>query len=60
MNFLKTTKEDMLTLKVGDEQIIHRYVDASFGVYEDVKRRNGACMTLGQGMISNHSFKKKQ
>ena len=52
MNFLKCTKED---IKVGDKQIIHHYFDASFGFHEDLKSRTGACMTLGQGMISNHS-----
>ena len=59
MNFLKNTNADMLTLKVGDEQIIHWYVDALFGVHEDLKSNIVACMTLGQGMISNHSTKQK-
>ena len=59
MTFLKNTKEDMLTVKVGDKQIIHWYVNTLFGVHKDLKSYTGVCMTLGQGMISNHDTKQK-
>ena len=59
INFLKGSKEDMLALKVGNEQIIHWYLNVSFGVHTDLNSHTGACMTLGQGVISNHSMKQK-
>ena len=57
--FLKRSLKDVLTFKVGDKQIIHWYVDASFAVHDNFKSHSGACMKLGQGMISNHSTKQK-
>ena len=38
---------------------IHRYVDASYGVYWDSKGHTGAMMTMGRGALINVSRKHK-
>ena len=51
LNFLKKTKHEKLTLEADDTQTIKWYIDAAFGVHDDMKSHTGACMTLGKGMI---------
>ena len=52
------TKEEKLTLEADDTQTINWYIDAAFGVHDDMKSHTRACMTLGNGMI--YAFFKKQ
>jgi hypothetical protein len=59
MAFLKETKEDVLTLEVGDQQRIEWYVDASFAVHPDCKSHTGAFNTMGRGAFSAISTKQK-
>ena len=57
--FLKETKDDVLTLEVGDQQHIEWYVDAAFAVHPDYKGHTGAISTLGYGACSAISTKQK-
>ena len=59
MNFLKKTKNEKLILKADDTQTITWYIDAAFGVHEDMRSHTRACMTLGKGMICTFSNKQK-
>ena len=45
------TKEEKLTLEADDTQTINWYIDAAFGVHDDMKCHTRACMTLSKGMI---------
>ena len=59
MAFLKETKNDVLTLELGDEQRVEWYVDAAFAVHPDYKGHTGAIGTLGRGAFSAISTKQK-
>ena len=48
-----------MILEADDTQTITWYIDAAFGVHEDMKSHTGACMTLGKGMICSFSNKQK-
>ena len=59
IKFLKKTKEEKLTLEADDTQTIDWYIDAAFGVHDDMKSHTGACMNWGKGMICAFSNKQK-
>ena len=59
LNFLKKTKNEKLILEADDTQTITWYIDAAFGVHEDMRSHTGACMTLGKGMICTFLNKQK-
>ena len=59
LNFLKKTENEKLILEADDTQTITWYIDAAFGVHEDMRSHTGACMTLGKGMICTFSNKQK-
>ena len=59
MNFLKNTKNDLLTLYADDTQSVHWYIDVSFATHTELKSHSGACMTLGKGMLTNDSTKQQ-
>ena len=60
MDFLKTTQDDGLTLRVNHNLIVVSwYLDAAFTVHSDFKSHTGSCMTLGQGAITSVSTKQK-
>ena len=52
-------KEEKFILEAENAQTINWYIDAAFGVHNDTKSHTGACMTLGEGMISAFSNKQK-
>ena len=59
MTFLKATQDDVTTLMADGSATIKWYVDAAFGVHQDLKSHTGATMTLGQGIICSVSTKQK-
>ena len=59
MQFLKTTQDDVLTLKANGTNVIKWYLDAAFAVHPDYKSHSGATMTLGKGAIQSISTKQK-
>ena len=59
MEFLKATKEDVLTLEASNYGKITWHLDAAFGVHNDYMSHTGAVMTLGKGCIQTISTKQK-
>ena len=59
MDFLKTTKNDCLTLKADNSHHVIWSIDAAFAVHPDMKSHSGAIMTLGKGAIQSMSKKQK-
>ena len=59
LSFLQNTIDEVLTLEADDDQIIRWYVDASYALHEDMRSHTGACVSLGNGMISSYSKKQK-
>jgi Reverse transcriptase (RNA-dependent DNA polymerase) len=59
IGFLKFTEDDVLTLSCDGSQNILWYIDAAFGVHNDMKSHTGATMTLGDGAIQSYSIKQK-
>ena len=59
MHYLKSTKDDVLTLKTDGTRIIKWHVDASFAVHNDFRSHTGGVMTLGSGAIQTISTKQK-
>jgi len=49
MRFVKSTKHDVATLEASNEQKIKCFIDAAFGVHEDMKSYSGTTITLGKG-----------
>ena len=59
MNFLKATKNDVMSISCDDTETICWYVDAAFAVHPDMKSHTGANMTLGGGVVTSVSTKQK-
>ena len=59
MNFLKVTKNDILTLEADDTGNLYWHLDAAFAVHQDMKGHMGATFSLGCGGIDNGSTKQK-
>jgi hypothetical protein len=59
LTFLKTTKEEVLTLEADDTQILTWYIDAAFAVHHDMRSHTGSTFSLGKGMIVSDSTKQK-
>jgi hypothetical protein len=59
MLFLKTTRNDLLTLEADDTQTLKWYVDAAFAVHADMRSHTGSTFSLGKGMIVSDSTKQK-
>ena len=59
MNFLNSTKEDVLTLEADDSQTIRWHIDAAFAVHQDYKSQTGATCSLGKGSASSSCLKQK-
>ena len=57
--FLKRTRDDVLTLEVNDLQVLLWYVDAAFAVHSDMKSHTDIVFTLGKGSIISGSTKQK-
>jgi hypothetical protein len=59
MHYLKSTKDNVLTLKTEGTKIMNWHVDASFAVHNDFRSHTGGVMTLGSGAIQTILTKKK-
>ena len=61
MKFIAATKEDKLTLSMGDTLELGNWVDASFAVHPDCKSHGGLVSTLkgGSGAMSVGSENQK-
>jgi hypothetical protein len=59
LEYLNGTRDDVLTLRVDDLNIIKWYVDASFAVHPDFKSHTGAYATYGTGAVICLSRKQK-
>jgi hypothetical protein len=59
LQFLQSTKGDVLRLSMENTSMIKWYLDASYAVHKDMKSQTGAIMTLGQGAIQAISRKQK-
>jgi len=57
MNFLKNTRDYVLTLEADNSQELKWYVDAAFAVHPDMKSHTGAVFTLGKGAIGFNQTK---
>ena len=59
MNFLKNTRDYILTLEAGNSPELKWYVDAAFVVHPDMTRHTSAVFTLGNSVIISDSTKRK-
>jgi hypothetical protein len=59
MVFLKTTRDDVLTLEADDTNTLSSYVDAAFAVQRDMRSHTGSTFSLGKGMVVLDSTKQK-
>jgi hypothetical protein len=57
--YLRDTKKLCLTLEADDLQIIKWWVDASFGVHQDMRSHTGGVMSLGKGAVYSTSIRQK-
>ena len=55
LSHLKETKKIILKLRADDIQNLTWYVDASFGMLNDMKSHAGSMFTLSNGGICNNS-----
>ena len=56
---MNATKELHLILTANDMRVMKIYVDASYGVHEDLRSRTGATTKFGQGSAYSASLKQK-
>ena len=59
MIFIKSTRDDILTLEPDNSQELKWYVDAAFTVLPDMKSHTGTVFTLGKGAVISDSTKQK-
>ena len=59
IQYLRGSKEMVLTLRASDEGIVQWWIDASYGVHEDMKGHTGATLSLGKGAIYSGSWKQR-
>ena len=63
LRYLYGTSDQALVLSmnepVGEEIIMHVYIDASYGVHKDLKSHSGMIITFGEGAILAMSTKQK-
>ena len=59
MRYLAHSQEFELTLSIGNEFIIHWYIDALYAVHDDLRSHTGAAMRIGIGAAINLSTKQK-
>ena len=57
IQYLRGTKDMVLTLRASDEGIVRWWIDASYAVHEDMKGHTGATLSLGKGVIYSGSWK---
>jgi hypothetical protein len=51
LGYLKGTQEDVLTLEADNCQTLTWYIDAAFGVHEDMRSQTGSVFTMGKGPL---------
>ena len=59
MGYLYATKNNVTTLRIGDNFKLKAYVDASYAVYADAKSVTGVVLMLGDAVIYVKSSKQK-
>ena len=59
LEFLKGTKNDVLTLEANEMNILYWFIDAAFAVHGDMKSHSGLMFTMGKGAILSSSKKQK-
>jgi len=59
LEFLKGTKDDVLTLEADDWNVLYWFIDAAFAVHHDMKSHSGLVFTMGKGAIISSSRKQK-
>jgi hypothetical protein len=59
MGYLKGTRDDVLNLEADNCQTLTWYVDAAFGVHEDMKSQTGSVFTMGKGSVISDALKQK-
>ena len=59
LSYLLYTRDQKMVLKVGANIEVNAYVDASFGIYEDMKSVTGIVIMIGQATIYVKSGKQK-
>jgi hypothetical protein len=59
IQYVRETKELGLTLSAEDPITVKSYIDASYGVHQDMKSHTGCVITLGKGMIYAKSSTQK-
>ena len=51
VQYIRGTRDLGLTLTIGDPMTVISYIDASYGVHQDMKSHTGSTITLGKGSI---------
>jgi histone deacetylase 1/2 len=59
IRYLRKTKELSLTIELSENLLILIFIDASFGVYKDLKSHTGVGVLIGLGLIHGTSSKQK-
>jgi hypothetical protein len=59
LKYLNGTRQDKLSLRADNVNVLKWYVDAAFAVHPDFKSHTGATMTMGNGAIQSMSRKQK-
>jgi hypothetical protein len=59
LQFLRSTKDDYLTLSATSLHNVRWWVDASYAVHPDMKSHTGGAMSLGMGVIYGTSKRQK-
>lgn len=59
LNFLKKSRDEVLTLEADATQTLTWYIDVAFAVHPDMKGHTGVVFTLGKGIIISESSKQK-
>ena len=59
MQYIRNTRDLGLTLEIDTPMTVKCYVDASYGVHQDMKSHTGCVITLGKGAIYAKSSTQK-
>jgi hypothetical protein len=59
IKYLRGTAELKLTLEADDAHVIKWWVDAAFGVHNDMQSQTGMTMTIGKGSVYASSVQQK-
>ena len=59
IQYIRGSRDLGLTLQVEDPIVVKCYVDASYGVHQDMKSHTGSAITLGKGVVYAKSSTQK-